>query len=293
MLEVIKDFFESLTKDPLKGIGEVGQMMPDIKTPSFVESDLDYSVTLSGKAFRYQRKRYVFQGDEFYKMFEENEHRRMSQGRFTGSYMASGTYLSFTPTGAEREISHYETGLDDFDLITVDSSVDRVLNLTSMNNVSNIIKMFEGGKQIAHSKRHQLEFMMDEISGGDDFTDYIGIWALSQGYQGILYPSVRSLQKYGIHLRDGQGVTELDLSYSIPRLLSDIHVYNILIFSGALFTSNTSIYKINNGPWQKNKYFGWSPEKIEANYSVGARFTNDVDRVLILKKPRYEFVKQY
>lgn len=267
----------------------------------------------SGKVFREVDIQY-FESDpeKFFLNFLESPRTFESQYRFAGKNHNSGFYFA-----SSKEVLKVEKGFDDGNsknnksnffkelfrlekvekgkvLLEVDIEIDNIMNLTNPENIHRILT--EGYSKIKSSRLCASDYLMFSIAsnkGGNWFTDNIGLELYRNGYNGIIFPSVRafnanligdSLTNFSNEFREMSFTTSngiiTDKFYSglidiepqdILGFRSDILkampiYFNLLIFSGSktLSTINNVTYTIGRKRKKfKNLFFEKSNIEIE------------------------------
>src|SRR5262245_55314715 len=84
------------------------------------------------KLYRYHPRQYLDTSERWYRMFWDGDHKWATKARFAGDGVVPGHFFSLSPQGALAEIEAYQANVEDYELACYTMSVDRVLDLTSL-----------------------------------------------------------------------------------------------------------------------------------------------------------------
>jgi hypothetical protein len=164
--------------------------------PQFVVRDTDDvlpgSKSIGGRFHRWQPVELFWGGCDLWRTFQDGPWKWQAQARFAGKGINCGHFFSLTGVGARAEASAYQLEIGrKYEALEAVVRVDHILDLTSYK-----------GMQLAFSAvvknpDFSIPFIAEEFveieRGGTALTDRIGHWAISQGYEGILFLGARAL----------------------------------------------------------------------------------------------------
>lgn len=153
---------------------------------------LPESLFIVGRFFRWQSREHFHGGEDLWRTFQDGPWKWEAQGRFAGREVNCGHYFSLNEAGSDAEAAGYglRPGID-VERLQVLMRLHRILDLTSL---SALRLAFD-----AVVERPELSdpFMAEELveidRGGTFLTDRVGHWAVTEGYEGILFLGARAL----------------------------------------------------------------------------------------------------
>lgn len=227
--------------------------------------------TVNGSLFRLHSKDHIYRED-FWRTFLDGEWKWKSQERFAGADLNCGHFFGLTESGAQAEAQFYGIS-DDRVILEVKASFDNILDLTDLGCMRYLMSLVSSGirnPETVHV-RFLLAFLLDQWAGGNALTDSIGAWACSNGYEGILFLSSRSIdpvlrynietgKEYDWELNEFCGFTAEKEALELQK---DQSVQNLVVFSGANLTSSISEFRVENEPWLPNPYYGFETDELD------------------------------
>jgi hypothetical protein len=236
---------------------------------------LPHSVNLNGAAFRYQRAEHFYTGEDFWRTFEEGPWKWTQHQRFAAKEITIGHYFGFSPVVVLRELQHYCSVEEqkNYKLIEIRGSVDNILDLTNVGALS-----FAREKLNIMSEDLDVDLLvglMNHGNGGGWHTNALGQFADRNGYNGILFPSVRGFlhgrsQGSKESFYSGPNKNLFKIEYS--EIFQNAFNFCFVIFSGAKLVSVIQEYRVRYDPlinpsargsdWFTNPYYGANPDKM-------------------------------
>jgi hypothetical protein len=251
------------------------------------DEDLPYAIRLRGKAYRWQQPARVHLGDQFYKMFEDGPWKWKAQGRFAGAALNCGHYFGLSVEAATEEAAHYGMHPENAVLIQITGGSRRILDLTHPDVIKS---MFQQHVENHHVVSWSYYSMMDELiergDGGNVVTDYLGVRAKREGYQGILFFSARVLRDIQLFRMDRVLEAYTYRAY-IWEKRRDLTNLNIVFISGAELVHGIKTIKIGDAEPFVNPYYEIGIDKVYTMFPEhGEDYQLEQDHFLITK-PSY------
>jgi len=156
----------------------------------------------------------------------------------------------------------------------INGSAESVLDLTHEDNLLEVSRMAIKNPEVLPDETYLVELLSaltDESKGGGNaLTNWIGYWAQTQGYDGILFFGARALKSHPelwFQIRHGRGDRGLfsGLTYLyFEQLRRSYDLINVVYFSGANVATNVRQYAFpSDGELTDNELFGKSIDDID------------------------------
>lgn len=297
----------------------VGDFIQGVAKQVGIDQDpgpLQDSINFRGSLFRWhERKRFeVKEETDFHLPFIDGFWKWEAQGRYAGADVNCGHFLGATIGAASAEAEYYSVGRDfkqSHTLLELDVSLEAILDLTRPSVIERVFRECVDDPQgrVLHNPlwmTHQLiaveDHRQNKLRGGTAITDYIGWWALSEGYQGILFFGARAIgETKRWHLKNDSLFQEkiFGNSPSIQDLRSNPDQINIVLFSGSNLVDRTSRWRqapkqpprnrllrklFRPTSWIQNPYFQTGAEHILELSEFGEDY-QESRQVVFVSKP--------
>jgi hypothetical protein len=216
--------------------------------PHWPAGSLPYSLSVNSVSlYRFQLKRYLQLGPEWYRMFWDTERKWSANNRFAGQQCCPGHFFSLDPAGALAELNaysaaskNYEEYAQEYALLRFDMSLNNVLDLTDWYCLPWFYKKHFSGEVHSMHWAELLDALLEQQLGGDSHNDFAGHRALLDGYNGIAFFGARSLGSHwpnpgsGEFARGGSlGSRDLDLiGLNYAEMRDDPKCINVVLYFG-------------------------------------------------------------
>lgn len=251
------------------------------------QGTLPHSKHIRGRAFRYQSRQHVHNGNEFWKMFEDGPWRWDAKGRFAPPDISTGHYFAFTRRVALEEIAHYtgEETQQNHLLLQLDGEIDNILDLTSWDAILLMLKEINYIGDI-----NAIDLMRELVhpqDGGRELTDTIGFVARRKGYNGIIFLSARAGIKFGEQFYEStSGYWDADMFlYEFGMMWRLVTNVCFVVFSGAKLLASIKRYRWPDEQWQTNPFYGVSEEVLDKYFKYGSDYQAERDQYSYIKYP--------
>jgi hypothetical protein len=245
---------------------------------------LPMSRSISGECFRWQNPKHFWGGNDFWKTFEDGPWKWAAQQRYAGAKLNCGHYFSMSPEGATAEAKFYGMETSHLLLLKFTGQADAVLDLTYEDNLIEVSKlMFKNPEALddASYLMMVLSFLVDPSQGGSNATDWMGYWASSRGYDGILFFGTRALEAYPElrhqidHGRDwSMGMDNTPFHFWTMR--SRIDLYNLVMLSGSSVIRDIRTVQLPGGTIpEHNQYFGIAEDELDRLFTYNKAFQDE------------------
>lgn len=241
---------------------------------------LPMSTKVKGELVRFHNPDYFWAKDEFWKTFQDGPWKWGEQQRFAGKDFNCGHYFALNKVGALAESKFYELDLTQYTMLTIKANIDCVLDLTYEDHILELGReALVNFDHIPYRSRLMtlLAYMLERSKGGNDFTDCAGRWAQRRGYAGILFFGARALERYPdlIHrIHHGQdeymGIPTVHGHFNDMRSKPDLK--NLVIFSGAMLTTQISRYQLSSNNQSRNSLFKMDLAKLDSELEFNAEY---------------------
>lgn len=243
-----------------------------LKKEEFAQTGaMPLSSKLEGRFVRWCDPAFCFTGKDFWKTFQDDKRKWDAQNRYAGSGANVGHYFALNETGATAEAGFYKMDLSQRAIMTIEAAFDSILDLTYEDNLLAVAKVALSDINDV-PERHFFVTMLSELlndaPGGTPFTDYVGRWAASQGYDGILFFGARAIRAYPdlVHYietgsDDGMAGPVVHDYFRDMRGRDDLK--NLAILSGATLTSRVRRSWLAGAAVEENPYFGKSLSELD------------------------------
>jgi hypothetical protein len=209
-----------------------------------------------------------------------------SSRQVCGSGAKLRALLGLSVEAATEEANHYGTHPEDAILIQVTGQSRRILDLTHPDVIQRVFEEnVENHEVVSWSYYSMLEELIERGNGGI-VTDYIGLRAKRNGYQGILSFSARVLKDLQLFRmdRDLEGYTYRTYFWELRRNSKNL---NVVFFSGAEVINGIQTIRIGDERPLDNPYFGTGPDKIWAMFPDHNEYYQLEQDRFLLTKPKY------
>jgi len=250
------------------------------------------------KFYRWHDVKRIWTGEDFRKTFQDDEWKWKSHGRFAGKNLNCGHYFAFTPDGASAEAHFYSLDCKEKELLDIDAEFESVLDLTYPDTIRTVLDVSIGNPEalVGVSRMFLVSLVATPEQGGDTVTDSIGVWASNRGYEGILFYSARSVDKYTKNVRNrlaamrdtAWGFPVWDETWEELQRHADL-VLNLVIFSGISLVRAISNFESPTVGRNENPYYGMDSSSLDALVTFGPDFQEERRRYTWIK-PRIEIL---
>jgi len=259
---------------------------PKRELPGVRRGEKPMSLSINRQLFRFQRRTALFAGPDFYRMFEDGPWKWEGRQRFAGVIVSPtvsdqkinvGHYFALTASCARAEISHYVTSSEivarDYELVTVDISLDDVLDLTSPTFVA----------RAAHEMGWRGDLfgvfggVLTRETGGADITADLGYFATRSQYSSALFLSVRAMDDKTYAFVTGnrwwdKEMEEYFKTVDVDELRFREDLLCVVMFSGAQLIRSIHRFKIGAGPWEDNPLYRMSEAEVDRQLTFNAEY---------------------
>jgi hypothetical protein len=292
LIVVLRWSFRSVLADWNWDLGDPNRIWTPEEFPN--TGTLPMSTKLSGRFLRYHNPAHYHRGAAFWKTFEDGPWKWDDQQRYAGKDHNCGHYFALTEPGARAEANFYDMDFRRHRLLSARFDCAAVLDLTYEENLRKIVlHAYRDPENI--SSRHffvtVLSRLTDATRGGVPLTDFLGRWAMRNGYDGILFFGARALQgnpelkSYIDHGADEQMAGPVVHGYFYD-MRQDDNLKNLVVFSGAQLTSAIEVCRLGDDPPDDNPYHGASAATIDALLEFNADYQAErVGKFFYLEKP--------
>jgi hypothetical protein len=233
-------------------------------------AELGHSKTISGIFCRWHSRELLPPAVPLWQSFLDDDRKWASRGRFAGSERNCGHYFALKDRVANGEAKHYGIDMKTVKFLEIKTCMEKVLDLaTSPGRRLAFEAVVENPN---HSDPFIAEEIIEEISGGSILNDRIGLWAMSQEYEAILYVAPRAIWEPDLKAKDNirpRKPWDYDLfaMFDEPSFRKDVQL-NLVVFRGRHLLSRIEEFRIDSGRWQKNEFFNVSEDEIETALSA-------------------------
>ena len=265
------------------------------------QNPLSRLTEVSGEVYRFHSQKYFDRYPEhFYKNFIETRSKFEAQERFAPANSHCGFYFAGSERVATAEalfylgadyddisnvspremLERYSNSGSDRLFVTANLKLDRLIDFTDWQNVEEFLRYGRAkwkGRRFEYQVRY-LALLLSADRGGSELTDILGMDVKSQGFNGVLFPSVRSLIFGGSAPRKVMIRQRLDAIQQMSSAGNIMELpwqaveqmkeeFNLVVFSGVELARS-----IRSVSWLKsngekgtvdNPYFGATNEAIE------------------------------
>jgi len=228
---------------------------------------LPMSVRATGRLFRYHNRAFVYPPDAFWRTFVDGEWKWRVRGRFAGVNINTAHYFGVTAQSALLEISHYasvDAIASDYELLCVEGELDNILDFTSISHLEYACKAMN----ISVRRADLVSAVVNPASRGSDLTDRLGYFAERRGYSGVVFFSARAIDEADRGDIDNDRyydeVMELFVKSEVAAAMRQkVWRLCVAVFAGTTLTRSVRRYKLADGQWQENPFFGKSAEELD------------------------------
>lgn len=252
---------------------ENGKYIRGFITREDKQSQLMHAKVIGGTVYRWHDRSKLPPSNPLWRTFLDDNKKWSNQARFAGKDFNCGHFFAFSEAVANAEAKHYGINMDSVELLEIKLVVDKILDFTD-----------PGGMRLAYeavvenpdaSDPFIAEELIEVDTGGTILTDRIGHWALTKGYNGIIFVASRAI--WGPEQKKKEGVSPTKpWDYDPFHLYLPIYRENnqliIVLFRGTWLLGRIIKYKIGNHKWEKNDYYRKTPEEIDCALSVFSEY---------------------
>lgn len=259
---------------------------------SFVQTGrLTRASKIRGIFSRYHSRKWLFEGDQFYKNFEDSERKWNSNDRYAASGLTCGHFFGCSRAATEVEAAFYGLSTKGCALLEVEMILDGLLDLTYEENIDWVLScVFENPELLGRSYFVKLIELIHHQRGGDEVNALIGHVARREGYDGIIFFGARALREYeGLWMLNPEDPLIHDTEeMAFPLMRGNRDIQNIVVFPGSLLTRSIERYRIDGGEWKENRFFGMAGEKLDNVLQYPSSFQAERRRLIVVGKIRLE-----
>ena len=182
--------------------------------------------------YRFQRKTRLEPWETWYWMYHDGNHKWEATDRYAARHTAYGHFFTLSPKSGISEIEHYGGDQNEYDRTGIICNLDNVLDLTNRETIQ---WFFESNVEMDYSPHWMdlIDFLLDQSSGGDTLTDFIGNVAFKLGYNGIATFGARSAQRHWPNPGEIDGRNRDLAGFSYDSMREDGNCINFMIFFGS------------------------------------------------------------
>jgi hypothetical protein len=249
------------------------------------------STKVSGIFSRYHSRKWLFEAEQFYKNFEDSEHKWNSNGRFAAPDINCGHFFGCSIVATNAEAREYGMNPEEQALLEVEMDLDNLLDLRYEENIDWMLgQVYENPELLGNSYFVKLIELIHHVQGGDVVNERIGHIARKAGYDGILWFGARALRDFETDwMTNPEDPMIFDIEQeAFPRMREDLDLQNIVVFSGANVIRSIRQYRIDDGAWKPNPLFAISSEELDKVLEFPSSYQAQQGRQLLAGKIRLE-----